>query len=80
VPQRPGWDGKPLETMTGLDVHLGGAESNVCAALASLGRRCVWLSRVPESSLGHFALRALRATGVNTTGVVLAEGARLGAY
>ena len=31
--------GGPLEAATALDLHLGGSESNVCAALAGLGRR-----------------------------------------
>lgn len=72
--------GQRLETMTGLSVHLGGAESNVCAALASLGRRCSWVSRVPDGLLGHYALRSLRAAGVDTSAVVVAEQGRLGNY
>lgn len=72
--------GEPLETMSKLDVHLGGAESNVCAALASLGRRCSWLSRVPTGSLGRYVLRTLRAAGIDTSAVVLADHGRLGTY
>ena len=72
--------GGRLETMTGLDVHLGGAESNVCAALASLGRRCSWLSRLPDNALGRYVLRTLRAANIDTSGVVLAPDARLGIY
>jgi len=72
--------GQPLETMTGLTVHLGGAESNVCAALVSLGRRCSWLSRVPTGPHGRYVLRTLRAAGIDTSAVVLAEQARLGTY
>lgn len=72
--------GQPLETMTGLSVHLGGAESNVCAALTSLGRRCSWLSRIPTGPLGRYVLRTLRAAGIDTSAVVLAKNARLGTY
>lgn len=72
--------GEHLETMPGLTVHLGGAESNVCAALASLGRRCSWLSRVPTGPLGRYVLRTLRAAGIDTSAVVLAEHERLGTY
>lgn len=72
--------GQHLETMTGLAVHLGGAESNVCAALASLGRRCSWLSRIPTGPLGRYVLRTLRAAGIDTSAVVLAERGRLGTY
>lgn len=72
--------GQHLETMSGLSVHLGGAESNVCAALASLGRRCSWLSRVPTGPLGRYVLRTLRAASIDTSAVVLAEHERLGTY
>jgi 2-dehydro-3-deoxygluconokinase len=72
--------GERLETMTGLAVHLGGAEGNVCAALAALGRRCALFSRVPTGPLGEFVLRTLRAAGVDTAGVARAEGTRLGTY
>ena len=72
--------GQHLETMTELNVHLGGAESNVCAALAALNRRCSWLSRIPSGPLGHYVLRTLRAAGVDTSAVTLADHARLGTY
>lgn len=72
--------GQPLETMTGLAVHLGGAESNVCAALAALGRRCAWVSRLPDNALGRYVLRTLRAAGVDTSAVGLAKDTRLGTY
>lgn len=72
--------GQPFETATRLDLHLGGAEANVCAALAGLGRRCAWHSRVPTGPLGRFVVRTLRAAGVDTGGVVSADGTRLGTY
>lgn len=72
--------GQHLETMTELSVHLGGAESNVCAALAALGRRCAWVSRLPDSALGRYVLRTLRAAGVDTSAVRLAKNTRLGTY
>lgn len=72
--------GQPLETATALDVHLGGSEGNVCAALAGLGRRTALHTRVPTGPPGRFALRALRGAGVDTGGVALADGTRLGTY
>lgn len=72
--------GQHLETMKELTVHLGGAESNVCAALVALGRRCSWLSRLPDDALGRYVLRTLRAAGIDTSTVVLAKNARLGTY
>ena len=72
--------GRLLETATALDLHLGGSESNVCAALAGLGRRTALYTRIPTGPLGRFVLRTLRAAGVDTGGVVLADGTRLGTY
>jgi 2-dehydro-3-deoxygluconokinase len=61
-------------------VHPGGAESNVCAALAGLGRRCGWISRLPDNPLGRLVLRRLQAAGVDSSAVVLAPNERLGTY
>lgn len=72
--------GQPFGSATALDLHLGGSESNVCAALAGLGRRCALHTRVPTGPLGRFVLRTLRAAGVDTSGVVAADGTRLGTY
>ena len=71
--------GERLGTMSGLNVHVGGAESNVVAALACLDRRCGWVSAVPAHDLGDLVLRNLRAFGVDTRAVVR-SGARAGTY
>ncbi len=72
--------GRRLEEVRQFDVHIGGAESNVCAALAALGRRSGWASRLPDNPLGQLVVRRLKAAGVDTAAVVLAEEARLGSY
>jgi 2-dehydro-3-deoxygluconokinase len=72
--------GHRLEEAEGLSVHPGGAESNVCAALSGLGRRCGWVSRLPDGPLGRLVSRRLRAAGVDVSAVVLAEGTRIGVY
>lgn len=72
--------GRRLEETGELTVTVGGAESNVCAALAALGRRCAWTGRLPASPLGRNVLRKIRAAGVDTSGVRLVEGERLGLY
>ncbi len=69
--------GARLQTAARFDAHLGGAEANALAALASLGRRCSWLSGLPEGELGTYALRALAAAGIDT-GAVVRNPARLG--
>lgn len=49
-----------------LDVHYGGAEYNVAAALAQMGVRSWFVSRLPGHALGDAALSAMRATGIST--------------
>lgn len=72
--------GVRLEQAKVFDVHPGGTESNVCAALAGLGRRCGWLSRLPDGPLGRLVIRGLREAGVDTGAVVMAPGTRVGTY
>ena len=72
--------GHRLDEATRLDIEVGGAESNVAAALAAIGRRCGWLGHLPASPLGRNALRRIRAAGVDVSGATLVEGGRLGLY
>ena len=72
--------GRRLEDTRTLDVEVAGAESNVCTALARLGRRTGWVSRVPDHALGGSIVRALRADGVDVSAVRRAQHERLGTY
>ncbi|UIP00769.1 sugar kinase [Halobaculum sp. CBA1158] len=72
-------EGTRLETADSLDARVGGAESNVAVAGASLGIDTVWLSKLPNSPLGRRVVRGLRAHGVHT-GIAWDEDARLGTY
>jgi 2-dehydro-3-deoxygluconokinase len=72
--------GARLDDTRVLDVEIGGAESNVCVALARLGRRCGWVSRLPDHRLGDAVLRALRADGVDVSAVKRVPGERVGTY
>jgi 2-dehydro-3-deoxygluconokinase len=72
--------GARLSDTRSLDLEFGGAESNVCVALARLGRRTAWQSRLPEHALADNLLRALRADGVDVSAVARAPGERLGSY
>lgn len=72
--------GERLQDADTLQVHVGGAESNVASALARLGRNCAWLGRLPDSALGHTAANQLRQAGVNLDGVVWNAHARMGLY
>jgi 2-dehydro-3-deoxygluconokinase len=72
--------GQRLETAASYAVHVAGAEINVMAALAGLGRRVAWGGGLPEGRMGERVLRHLRAFGVAADGVVNVPGARLGTY
>lgn len=69
-----------LSQAKSLDVQIGGTESNVAVALAHLGLRTAWLSRLPDNPLGRRVLAELNAHGVDTSGVQLAPGERMGTY
>lgn len=93
--RRPRWDvtsfgetmlrlsvpaGERLADAQTLAVEIGGAESNVLVALSRLGRRCGWISRLPEHALGDAVVRAIRADGVDVGAVRRVPGTRLGTY
>lgn len=72
--------GERLDDMRALDVEVGGAECNVCVALARLGRRSGWVSRLPDHALGNVVMRRLRADGVDLAAVRRVPGERIGTY
>ena len=55
--------GSRLETASQLDVRPGGAESNLAALLARLGRRTAWVGGLPDNALGRLAANHLRMAG-----------------
>lgn len=72
--------GERLERMRSLDVTVGGAESNVASAVAHMGFRAAWVSRLPSSPLGRLVERTIYAHGVDTSGVVWTDQGRIGTY
>ena len=72
--------GRRLDDTRALDLEIAGAESNVMVALSRLGRRCGWVSRVPDQALGHAVLRALRSDGVDVSAVKQVPNERMGLY
>jgi len=69
-----------IEQARAFDCSLGGAESNVAVALARMGKRAAWFSRLPASPLGRVVTNTLNQCGVDTSTVHWAEGERLGTY
>jgi 2-dehydro-3-deoxygluconokinase len=72
--------GKRLDDTRSLDMELAGAESNVSVALARLGWRTGWVSRMPDHALANAILRALRSDGVDVSAVKCVPDERLGTY
>ncbi|HUG33514.1 MAG TPA: sugar kinase [Anaerolineales bacterium] len=72
--------GRRLDDTRMLDMELAGAESNVSVALARLGWRTGWVSRMPDHALANAILRALRSDGVDVSAVKRAPDERLGTY
>lgn len=72
--------GVGLTRAKSLDVHVAGAEANVAAALASLGRSVAWVSRLPANDLGRMVVRDLAGSGVDLSHVIWDEDGRLGTY
>ena len=64
---------------TGLDIHVGGAEANVCVALARLGHPSRMISVLPANELGNIGRSALSAAGVDTS-LIQHGGGRMGLY
>ena len=73
--------GTRLASAPHLEVHVAGAEANLAAALAQLGVRVRWGSRLPASPLGRRVERELASLGVLTDMVEWGgEDERLGVF
>jgi len=70
--------GLALEQTQTLELSVGGTESNLAIALARLGRRTGWVSRLPQSPLGRRIARDIAAHGVDTTRIVWVPEGRAG--
>lgn len=70
-------DGERFETARDVRLQVSGTESNVAVAAAAMGAEAVWLSKLPDSPLGHRVERALREHGIDTA-VAWAEAGRQG--
>jgi 2-dehydro-3-deoxygluconokinase len=72
--------GERLADSAALTVHVAGAEANVAAALAQLGVRSRWISRLPDDVLGRRVLRTIAGAGVLLDAVELAPAGRIGLF
>jgi 2-dehydro-3-deoxygluconokinase len=72
--------GSGLESERSLAVHVAGAEANFAVALARLGHRVAWVSRLPANTLGRRVAHTLTGNGVDLSHVDWEDGGRLGTY
>ena len=73
-------NGLRLDDARAYDLEIGGAEGNLCVALARLGRRTGWVGRLPDNALASAVLRAYRADGVDVSAARRVPGERIGTY
>lgn len=76
VSTRPGL----LRHAPGLELKIGGAESNVAIALSRLGVPSGWVSFLGDDEAGQLVLDRVRAEGVDTSRVRRLEGHPTGLY
>jgi len=71
-----------LEEAVNLDVRVGGSESNTAVALARLGLKTAWFSRLPDNPLGRRIENEIRRWGVDTSRMIWDEtpDSRAGLY
>jgi 2-dehydro-3-deoxygluconokinase len=76
VPARPG----RLRHAPGLELKIGGAESNVAIALSRLGISAGWISSLGDDEPGQLVLDRVRGEGVDTSHVRRLQGYPTGLY
>jgi 2-dehydro-3-deoxygluconokinase len=76
VPPRPG----RLRHATGLELKIGGAESNLAIALSRLGLSAGWASYLSDDEMGQLVLDRVRAEGVDTSRVSRVKDHPTGLY
>jgi 2-dehydro-3-deoxygluconokinase len=72
--------GRSLAAADRVQLYTGGTESNTAAALARLGLKAAWVSRLPDNPLGRRIAADLSRHGVDVSGVVWAKNERAGIY
>jgi 2-dehydro-3-deoxygluconokinase len=69
-----------LESAHTLDFRIGGSESNTAVALARLGRKVSWWSKLPDTVLGRKVSGHMAQWGVDTSHIIWTPTGRVGIY
>lgn len=72
--------GESLESASRFTVHVAGAEGNVAVALARMGFKSGWMSKLPDTPLGRRVAGELRRHGVDVSAVIWTAQGRTGLY
>jgi len=72
--------GERIETSHRFNAAVAGAEFNAAVGLARMGRSVSWMSRLPDTGLGHRVAGELERHGVDASHVVWDPDSRLGTY
>jgi len=72
--------GEALEAATHLDARVAGAEANVAIALARMGFRAGWVSKLVDDPFGRRVAGELRRHGVDLSGLIWSPHGRTGLY
>jgi len=72
--------GRLLADAPVFDVHVAGTESNVAVAVARMGFKSRWLSRLPDNVLGHRIADTIAGQGVDCSYVNWSDTERTGVY
>ncbi len=75
----PSLHGEKLQTANGFNVDFAGSESNVASALAVLGNKVSFVTKLPDHAVGNNAIQSLNKYGIDTKKIVRGEG-RIGTY
>lgn len=71
----PSEKGCSFDDVTSFFPAVGGAPANVCGAFSRLGGRSAFLTQLGDDPFGHKIERYLKATGIDTSGVVFTDKA-----
>ena len=72
--------GETVETATRLDFFTGGSEANTAVALARMGMKTAWVSRLTKNPLGRRVAGDIARHGVDISGVLWTDADRVGLY
>src|SRR5258708_3748734 len=72
--------GQLLTAAPTFDVNVAGAESNVAVAVAHMGHRARWLSRMTDNVVGRRIVNTLTAQRVDCSNVIWTDEDRVGTY